>query len=191
VVVDAVDFARARRSRLVASGVPAADAETLTSARELADYFEETARHAPARLAANWVTGEVLRWMKEKRVSPEDALSFPVSPARLAGLLRLLDAGEISAASAKEVLSRMIDSPLEAAAVVSEKGLARISDASELDRIAAEIVAANPAQADLYRSGKTQTFGWFVGQVMKRTGGRGDPGSVRRALTSALGKTDN
>ena len=185
------ELPRARRSRLVASGVPAADAETLTSARELADYFEETVRHAPARLAANWVTGEVLRWMKEKRISPEDALSFPVSPARLAGLLRLLDAGEISAASAKEVLSRMIDSPLEAAAVVSEKGLARISDASELDRIAAEIVAANPAQADLYRSGKTQTFGWFVGQVMKRTGGRGDPASVRRALTSALGKTEN
>ena len=99
--------------------------------------------------------------------------------------------GQISAASAKEVLARMIDSPLEAAALVAEKGLARISDAGELDRIAAEIVTANPAQADLYRAGRTQTFGWFVGQVMKRTAGRADPAWVREALTRALGKTEN
>jgi aspartyl-tRNA(Asn)/glutamyl-tRNA(Gln) amidotransferase subunit B len=180
------ELPRARRARLVAAGVAASDAEILTSARELADYFEQTAALAPPRLAANWVTGEVLRWMKERRISAEDALSFPVAPARLAGLLRMLEAGEISAASGKEVLAAMIDSPAEAAAIVAEKGLGRISDSGELDRVAAEIVASNPGQAALFRSGKTATFGWFVGQVMKRTGGRADPASVREAITRAL-----
>ncbi|MEP7131965.1 MAG: Asp-tRNA(Asn)/Glu-tRNA(Gln) amidotransferase subunit GatB [Acidobacteriota bacterium] len=181
------ELPRARRARLMEAGVPAADAETLTSSRELADYFEQTSRLAPPRLAANWVTGEVLRWMKERHISFEDALSFPVSPARLAGLLRMLEAGEISAASGKEVLGVMIDSPAEAAAIVAEKGLGRISDAGELDRLAAEIVGSNPGQVVLYRSGKTATFGWFVGQVMKRTGGRADPAQVRDALARALG----
>jgi len=167
-------------------GIPAADAETLTSARELAEYFERVCSAAPPRLAANWVTGEILRWMKERKVSPEDALSFPVGPDRLAALLGLLESGDVSAASAKEVLAAMIDSPAEPAAIVAEKGLGKIEDAGALDALAAEIVAANPSQAEIYRSGKTQTFGWFVGQMMKKTGGRADPALVREALTRAL-----
>ena len=104
---DMPELPRARRARFVAAhGVSMQDAETLVSARELADYFEETAAAAPPRLAANWVTGEVLRWMKERKISNEDALSFPVTPARLAGLLRLVDSGAVSAASAKEVSLR-------------------------------------------------------------------------------------
>jgi aspartyl-tRNA(Asn)/glutamyl-tRNA(Gln) amidotransferase subunit B len=181
------EMPRVRRARLVADyGIAPADAETITSARELADYFEQSAREAAPKLAANWVTGEVLRWMKESKTSPEDALSFPVTPARLAGLLRLLERGEISAASAKEVFAAMLESPSEAAAIVAAKGLGQISNSDELEAIAREIVAANPSQVALYRSGKTQTFGWFVGQVMKKTGGRADPGKVREALTRAL-----
>ncbi|HSD72320.1 MAG TPA: Asp-tRNA(Asn)/Glu-tRNA(Gln) amidotransferase GatCAB subunit B, partial [Thermoanaerobaculia bacterium] len=162
-------------------------AETLVSARELADYFEDLAGRVAPRSAAVWVTGEVLRWMKERKISPEDARSFPVSPERLAQLLSLLESGEISAASAKEVFAVMVDSPLDAAAIVRERGLGRISDTGALDAVVSEIVRENPSQVSLYRSGKTQTFGWFVGQVMKRTGGRADPASVRDALTRALG----
>jgi aspartyl-tRNA(Asn)/glutamyl-tRNA(Gln) amidotransferase subunit B len=80
----------------------------------------------------------------------------------------------------------MIDSPAEAPAIVAEKGLGRMSDEGALEKIAAEIVASNPSQAALFRGGKTQTFGWFVGQVMKATGGRADPARVREALTRAL-----
>jgi aspartyl-tRNA(Asn)/glutamyl-tRNA(Gln) amidotransferase subunit B len=186
------ELPRARRARLEAQyGLAPADADTLASARQLADYFEETARIAPARLAGNWITGEVLRWMKERRISPEEALSFPVSPSRLAGLLSLLEKAEISAASAKEVLAAMIDSDAEAARIVAEKGLGRMSDPAALERIAAEVVVANPSQAALFRSGKTQTFGWFVGQVMKATGWRADPTRVREALERALTVTDD
>ena len=181
------ELPRARQKRFLEQyGLAPADAETLTGARELADYFEKTAALAPAKLAANWVTGEALRWMKERKISPEDALSFPVSPERLAGLLALLDSREISAATAKEVFAEMLDSPREARAIVEEKGLGKMSDSGELDALAAAIVAESPSQAALYRSGKTQTFGWFVGQVMKKTGGRADPASVREALTRAL-----
>lgn len=181
------ELPRARRARLAAAyGLPPQDADTLVSARELADYFEQTAALGPPRLAANWVTGEVLRALKERRISTEQALSFPVSPARLAGLLRLADSGAISAASAKEVFGAMLDSPAEAEALVAEKGLGQIRDAGALERFVAEIVAGNPSQVALYLSGKTQTFGWLVGQVMKKTGGRADPAAVREALTRAL-----
>jgi aspartyl-tRNA(Asn)/glutamyl-tRNA(Gln) amidotransferase subunit B len=182
------ELPRARRARLAAEyGIPAAEAETITSARELADYFEQTAREASPALAAHWVTGEVLRWMKERKTSPEEALSFPVAPARLAGLLRMLDGGKISAASAKEIFAAMLDSTSRAEEIVAAKGLGQISDAGELESIAEQIVEANPSQVALYRSGKTQTFGWFVGQIMKKTGGRADPAKVREALTKALG----
>jgi aspartyl-tRNA(Asn)/glutamyl-tRNA(Gln) amidotransferase subunit B len=185
---DLPELPRARRARFVRDyGIAAADAETLVSARELGDYFEQLAREAPPRVAANWVSGEVLRWMKERKISPEEALRFPIAPARLAGLLRQLEAGEISAASAKEVFAAMLDSEADAADIVKEKGLGRISDAGALDSVVREIVESNPSQADLYRSGKTQTFGWFVGQVMKKTGGRADPATVRSALERALG----
>jgi aspartyl-tRNA(Asn)/glutamyl-tRNA(Gln) amidotransferase subunit B len=181
------ELPRARRARFVeAFGLSLQDAETLVSSRELADYFERTAAAAPPKLAANWVTGEVLRWMKERRISNEEALSFPVLPARLAGLIRLVESGEISAASAKEVFVAMLDSPAEAAAIVAEKGLGSIRDTGALEAAVAEIVAANPSQVELYRSGKSQTFGWFVGQVMKKTGGRVDPAAVRESLTRAL-----
>jgi aspartyl-tRNA(Asn)/glutamyl-tRNA(Gln) amidotransferase subunit B len=181
------ELPRARRARFVAQyGVSPADADTLVSARELADYFEDLARRGPPRAAAVWVTGEVLRWMRERKVSPEGALSFPVSPERLAGLLKLLEGGEISAASAKGVFEVMLDSPKTAAEVVRERGLGRISDASALEALVSDVVRENPSQVSLYRSGKTQTFAWFVGQVMKRTGGRADPASVRDALARAL-----
>ncbi len=181
------ELPRARRARFVETfGLSLQDAETLVSARQLADYFERTAATAPPKLAANWVTGEVLRWMKERKISNEDALAFPVSPERLAGLVRLTEAGEVSTASAKEVLAAMLDSPAEAAAIVAEKGLGSIRDTGALDAAVAEVVAGNPSQVELYRAGKTQTFGWLVGQVMKKTAGRADPAAVREALTRAL-----
>ncbi len=182
------ELPRARRARFISQyGISPGDAETLVSARELADYFEEVALRASPRASAVWVTGEVLRWMRERKISPEDALSFPVSPERLAGLLAILEAGEISAASAKDVFGAMLDSADDAGAIVRARGLGRISDASAVDAVVSEVVRENPSQVDLYRSGKTQTFGWFVGQVMKRTGGRADPATVREALTRALG----
>ena len=80
----------------------------------------------------------------------------------------------------------MLDSTAEARAIVAAKGLGRIRDTGALETAVAEVLAGNTVQVALYRSGKTQTFGWFVGQVMKKTGGRADPAAVREALTRAL-----
>src|SRR5262249_21302769 len=140
------------------------------------------------KLAANWVTGEVLRWMKERHLSPEEAMSFPVSPARLAELLRLIEKGEISTASAKEGFAEMIGTSAPAAEIVARRGLGRLRDSKALEQTVAEVVAGSASQVALYKSGKTQTFGWFVGQVMKKTGGRADPAEVREALQRALGE---
>jgi aspartyl-tRNA(Asn)/glutamyl-tRNA(Gln) amidotransferase subunit B len=181
------ELPRARRARFVeAFGLSIQDAETLVSSRQLADYFERTAAASAPKPAANWVTGEVLRWMKERRISNEEALSFSVSPERLAGLIRLAAAGEVSTASAKEVFAAMLDSPADAAAIVAEKGLGSIRDTGALEAAVADVIGGNPSQVEAYRSGKTQTFGWLVGQVMKATGGRADPAAVREALTRAL-----
>jgi aspartyl-tRNA(Asn)/glutamyl-tRNA(Gln) amidotransferase subunit B len=182
------ELPRARRARFVRQyALALQDAETLVSARELAEYFERTvAAEAPPRSAAHWMTGELLRWMKERRHSPEEALTFPVGPERLAALIRLAEHGVISAASAKEVLAAMVDSTDSPERIVADRGLARMDDAAALEAIVSEVVAANPSQVALYRSGKTQTFGWLVGQVMKKTGGRADPAAVRQTLVRAL-----
>jgi aspartyl-tRNA(Asn)/glutamyl-tRNA(Gln) amidotransferase subunit B len=124
--------------------------------------------------------------MREKRISAEEALSFPVSPKRLAELLALLEKGEISVASAKEVFGQMIGSQTSASDIVARNGLGRLRDSSALEQAIAEVIADSPSQVALYRSGKTQTFGWFVGQVRKKTAGRADPGEVRDALERAL-----
>ncbi|HEY4229438.1 MAG TPA: Asp-tRNA(Asn)/Glu-tRNA(Gln) amidotransferase subunit GatB [Thermoanaerobaculia bacterium] len=184
------ELPRARRARFVSRyAVAAQDAETLVGARELADYFERTAQSVNAKLAANWVTGEVLRWMRERKVSIEEALSFPVSPERLAALLKLVESGAVSTASAKEVLAAMMDSPEAPETIVERKGLSSLRDSGAVDSAIAEVLAANPSQLALYRSGKTQTYGWFFGQVMKRTGGRADPTAVKEALARALGSS--
>jgi aspartyl-tRNA(Asn)/glutamyl-tRNA(Gln) amidotransferase subunit B len=190
------ELPRARRGRFIAEyGLSFADADTLTSARELADYYEKVAKEVSPKLAANWVTGEVLRWMKEIKHSPEAALSFSVSPSDLTLLLKLVERGDIPTAKAKEELAAAITGvtgtggvgtlTFSVDAILARSG--KNTDVGALDAVVAEIVAANPSQVALYRSGKTQTFGWFVGQVMKKTGGRADPGQVREALTRALG----
>ena len=186
------ELPRARRARFVQMyGLTVADAETLVSARELADYYEAVAAKALPKLAANWVTGEVLRAMKERKISTEEASSFPIAPPRLARLLKLLESGAISTASGKEVFAAMLDSPAEPEAIVAEKGLGAMRDTGAVEAAVSEIVAGNPSQVALYRSGKTQTFGWFVGQVMKKTGGRADPAALRAALERALGPAES
>ena len=185
---------RARRARFLERyGISVADAETLVSARELADYFEGVvAAGAPPKLASNWVTGEVLRWMKEKKVSPEDALSFAISPARLAGLLQLLEGRKILPAQAKElVLPEMLKSGDDAATLVERLGLGVIQDRQAVHRAVADTLESNAEQVRQYLAGNKKTFGWFVGQVMRTTGGSADPAAVREVLDEELRKREH
>jgi aspartyl-tRNA(Asn)/glutamyl-tRNA(Gln) amidotransferase subunit B len=111
---------------------------------------------------------------------------FPVSPAQVVELLGLVDAGTISGKQAKDVFAAIKGTSIAPAEHVAKAGLAQVSDEAALDAICKAVVAANPKQADAYRSGKTGMLGFFVGQVMKETGGAANPGLVNELLKRAL-----
>ena len=156
----------------------------LTATRDLADYFEAAARAHPAhpKGVANWVMTEVLRELKERRV--EVAAALPAE--RLAALVALVDAGTISGSAAKQVFAAAWESGEEPAAVVERLGLAQVSDEGRLAAWVSSAIAEHPVQAADFRAGKDRLLGFFVGQVMKRSGGRAEPRRVRELVREAL-----
>ena len=128
---------------------------------------------------------EVLRQLKDDE---RPLAKCPVSPGALAELVRLIGAGTISGKIAKDVFERMWASGEGPAPIVAREGLTQMSDETALREMVGELVAASPAQAASYRAGKTAALGWFVGQAMKRTGGRANPQVVNALLREALGE---
>jgi aspartyl-tRNA(Asn)/glutamyl-tRNA(Gln) amidotransferase subunit B len=174
----------ARLRRLIEAGLSADDARTLTAERELADYYDGAARlyAGDPRQVGNWILSEVLRAVGDASELP----ACRVSPARLAALLALIDDGTLSGTLAKKVFGTMLETGEEPAAVVQAQGLAQISDTGALETIIATIIAANPAQAEQYRAGKTKLMSFFVGQVMKATRGQANPQAVSDILGRLL-----
>ena len=175
----------ARRERFVqAYSLPEYDADLLTSERPLAEWFEECVRlGAQPKAASNWIMGELMRLLNEDGISIE--LS-PVSPASLVEILSLMDKGTISGKIAKTVFEEMYRSKKPAAQIVKEKGLLQISDESELSAIIDQIIAANPNEAGRFRGGEEKLFGFFVGQAMKATKGKANPGVINKLLKEKL-----
>jgi aspartyl-tRNA(Asn)/glutamyl-tRNA(Gln) amidotransferase subunit B len=166
-------------------GLPAYEAKILTAERPLADYFEAcAAQYKDAKKLANWFLGELLRLLKEEAASL-DALKF--TPAQFAAVLGLVDAGTISANAGKEVFSELFRSGKDPAAIVAEKGLGQVSDAGAIQAVIDEVVAKNQGEAEKYRAGKKQVFGFFVGQVMRAMKGKGNPALVNELLKKTLG----
>ena len=160
------------------------DAVILTSETPLAAYFEATIKAGtPASTAAKWILGEVLSIVKEEEVSME---SFPVLPERLAGLLRSVTDGEVSVATGKEVLRKMVSSGLLATEIIKKEGLAQVSDESALSETVAKVLEENPDELKRYHAGKKALFGFFMGEVMKVLGGKSDPKVTQKLLTEAL-----
>jgi len=177
--------AERRRRFATEYALPGYDAGVLTQERDVAEYFEAAARASGnAKAVSNWVMTEVLRKLKELGGG---LASCPIGPAALAGLVRLIDEGTISGKIAKDVFERMWATGEEAAAIVGREGLTQLSDESALEAVVAEVVAGSPDQAASYRGGKAAALGWFVGQVMRRTGGRANPQRVNAMLRKALG----
>ncbi|HVQ28379.1 MAG TPA: Asp-tRNA(Asn)/Glu-tRNA(Gln) amidotransferase subunit GatB, partial [Vicinamibacteria bacterium] len=175
----------ARRSRFVAEhGLPEYDAGVLTSSREVADYFETvvTASGNP-KAASNWVMTEVLRKLNEDKAPLRGC---KVRPEALGEMIRLIDGGTISGKIAKDVFEKMWARGDGPGAIVEQEGLAQVSDEAALAALVAELIAASPEQVTSYKNGRTATLGWFVGQVMKSTGGKANPGVVNALLKKAL-----
>jgi aspartyl-tRNA(Asn)/glutamyl-tRNA(Gln) amidotransferase subunit B len=182
------EMPEARAARLSAQyALPSSDANLICSARPLADWFEAAARAQKAnpKAVANWLLSDLLGRMSD---ADRQAGRVPVAPASLAALVALIDGGTISGKIAKEILPDMIATGKAPADLVKEKGLVQISDEGALREAAAKAVADNPSQVAAYRAGKAATFGWFVGQVMKATGGKAAPGLVNRLLKEELEK---
>jgi aspartyl-tRNA(Asn)/glutamyl-tRNA(Gln) amidotransferase subunit B len=112
--------------------------------------------------------------------------AIPLTPDALAGLIRLLDAGQITGPVAKDVFEKMFATGRPAAEIIAAEGLGRIADTATIDAQVRAVLDANAAAVEEYRAGKTKTFGFLVGQVMKAMAGRGDPALVNEALRRAL-----
>jgi len=182
------ELPRARRQRFVAAyGLPAYDAALLTQSRALAEYYEAAVREFPQpKLVSNWVMSELLR---ELPGDDERAIEqATVTPARLAGLLRLIDDGTISGKIAKTVFETMVRTGEEAAAIVRREGLTQVADAGALAAMVASAIAGNPKAVEDYRKGKTAAAKAFVGQVMKASGGKANPAMVSKLVEAELEK---
>ncbi|MBH31318.1 MAG: Asp-tRNA(Asn)/Glu-tRNA(Gln) amidotransferase GatCAB subunit B [Candidatus Marinimicrobia bacterium] len=164
------------------------DAVILASETPLSAYFEATIEAgAPASTAAKWILGEVLSIVKEEGVSME---SFPASPKSLVGLLQSVIEGEVTVVTGKEVLREMVSSGLSASEIIEKEGLAQVSDASALSETVAKVLEENPDELKRYRNGKKALFGFFMGEVMKASGGKSDPKVTQKLLTEALNGID-
>ena len=180
----------AKRGRFVREyGIPPYDAEVLTLTRPVADFFEEVAKGCGnGKAASNWVMTEVMREMKGRETAEGDVASvnWPITPTALAELIRLIDTAAISGKTAKEVFARMWTSGESPKAIVEREGLSQVSDTGAIDTAIREVIESSAEQVATYKKGRTNTLGWFVGQVMKKTGGRANPKIVNDLVKAAL-----
>jgi len=175
----------ARRDRFLREyGLPAYDAQVLTSSKALADYFEMAVGFfRKPKVVSNWIMSELLRLLNRDNREIEACL---VSPDNLAELLLLIDGGTISGKIAKTVFEEMVATGQRARTVVEEKGLVQVKDENAIEAVVEEVLAENPAEVTLYRAGKEKLLGFFVGQIMKKTRGKANPKLVNEILLKKL-----
>ncbi len=165
-------------------GLPLYDAKVLTETRELADFFEETAKiSGKPKKASNWVMGETMRLLRESGREPG---RIGLSPGRLAKLIDLIDDGVVNGAVAKEVFAVMFEEDVDPGEYVREHGLAVIGDADVLRETVMRALEGNPKSVEDYRNGKKKAMGFLVGQTMKELKGKADPGMVNEILRELL-----
>ncbi len=175
----------ARKNRFVsAHGLPEHDSEVLTSEKDLADFYEETAKVSKNyKSSANWIMTEVIRELNDTKLEIKDS---PVKPTQLGQLIALIDKGTISGKIAKTVFSEMWRTGKEPEVIIKEKGFVQVSDPAAIEKIVDEILAANTQQVEGYKSGKANLFGFFVGAVMKASKGQANPDVVNQILQKKL-----
>ena len=175
----------AKKERFVSDyGLGTEDAGLLTAERATADFYEKVAKGRDPKLACNWVTGELFGVLNKSGLGIGDS---PVSAAALGGLIDLIADGTLSGRLAKDVFEAMAETGKEASVVVEEKGLKQVSDSGAIEAEVDQVLQAYADKVAEYKGGKDKLFGFFVGQVMKATGGKANPGVVNEVLKKKLG----
>lgn len=179
------EFPAERRQRFVqVYGLPEYDAAVLTASKALADFFEEcTHRHRDVKLVSNWIMSELLGYLNREG---KEITESPVTPAQLAGLLKLIQEGVISGKIAKAVFEEMYQTGKSPEAIIREKGLIQITDQEELGRIVDQVLAENPGPVSDFRGGKEKALTALVGAVMRATKGKANPQLVNDLLRGKL-----
>ncbi|WP_018249225.1 Asp-tRNA(Asn)/Glu-tRNA(Gln) amidotransferase subunit GatB [Orenia marismortui] len=174
-----------RQERYVTEfGIPEYDAGVITADREMADFFETVvSEYDDAKTASNWMMGDVSKLLNEEGISIAEA---KFTPEDLAKMLNLMDEGTISSKIAKTVFEEMFATGKDPDTIVEEKGLKQISDTSELEDIIDQVLEENQSALEDYRGGNKNVFGFFIGQTMKATRGKANPGVVNKILREKL-----
>jgi len=180
-----------KRARFMESyGLNAYDAGVLASDADKAAYFETVAKDRDPKLAANWVTHELLGYLNKENLELADS---PVSADQLGGLIDLISDDTISGKIAKQVFAKMVEDGGTAADIVEREGLKQVTDTGAIAEIVDKIIAENPQQVEQVQAQKAQghakpkALGWFVGQIMKASGGKANPQAVNEILVQKLG----
>ena len=164
-------------------GLSAYDANVLIAERVRADYYETVAKGRDAKLAANWVLNELLGALNKDGKGITDSV---IAAAQLGQLIDLISDNTISGKIAKDVFAEMYKSGKDPAQIVEEKGLKQVTDSGAIEKIVDEVIAENPDNVTAYRSGKDKLFGFFVGQVMKKSQGKANPNIINDLLKKKL-----
>lgn len=174
-----------RRARFMKDyGLPAYDAEILTDERSLSDYFEAAAANgADPKSLSNWLMNDVLRMLRERGITAE---SLRLRPQDLAQIVAMVEKDVITTTTGRQLLEKVEDTGRRPAELVEAEGLAQVADEAAIMAVARQVVEANPEQVATYRGGKTSIIGWFVGQVMRETGGKANPQLAKQALEDLL-----
>ncbi len=169
--------------RLVQKGLTPYEADILIDDVALANYYEKTAQLQPSKLTINWILRDVMGYLKEHKISFHE---FKITPSMLAELITLLENGTINNRAAQEIFIAAAERGTSPAALVKELGLEQVGSSDELEAIIKEIVAQSPGQVAEYKSGKEKIFGFFVGQAMQKTKGKGNPKIIQDLLKKHL-----
>jgi aspartyl-tRNA(Asn)/glutamyl-tRNA(Gln) amidotransferase subunit B len=153
-------------------GLTPYEADILIEESVLAQYYEQAAQYKHSKTLINWVLRDLMGYLKEHKVALPDC---KITPQKMAALIALIDEGTINTAAGQLVFAEVAQTGTEPAEVVKQKGLQQIGDVAELEKIVQEIITANPQMVAQYKSGKDKLFGFFVGQAMQKTQGKGDP----------------
>jgi aspartyl-tRNA(Asn)/glutamyl-tRNA(Gln) amidotransferase subunit B len=184
---DLPELPDAKKARLMSeSGLSAYDASILVSEKSVSDYFEKVANGRDGKIAANWVINNLLGKLNEADKEIEDS---PVSPEQIGSIIDLIKEGTISGQIAKDVFEIIWEEGGDPAQIVEDRGMKQVTDTGAIEAAVDEIIAANPDQVEKARA-KPKLAGWFVGQVMKSTGGKASPQVVQQLVKDKLGIED-